>query len=148
MARCTALPHTARHGPAAAAPGVPTRIVGVPKTIDGDLKNKDIPISFGFDTACKVRSRAGRACAIQEGEEGCGAAPLAAGATWRGPGCAALPRPAGSTLRGRRAPGPYTLPYCTLLLPLQVYSQLIGNIMVDSASAGKYYHFVRCAWSS
>ena len=29
-------------------------MVGVPKTIDGDLKSKDIEISFGFDTACKV----------------------------------------------------------------------------------------------
>ena len=26
----------------------------MPKTIDGDLKNDDIAISFGFDTACKV----------------------------------------------------------------------------------------------
>ena len=30
--------------------------MGVPKTIDGDLKNSDIEISFGFDTACKVYS--------------------------------------------------------------------------------------------
>ncbi len=33
---------------------VPTTVVGVPKTIDGDLKNEEIPISFGFDTACGV----------------------------------------------------------------------------------------------
>jgi pyrophosphate--fructose-6-phosphate 1-phosphotransferase len=26
----------------------------VPKTIDGDLSNEHIEISFGFDTACKV----------------------------------------------------------------------------------------------
>ena len=31
-----------------------TRVIGCPKTIDGDLKCKDVPISFGFDTACKV----------------------------------------------------------------------------------------------
>lgn len=31
-------------------------IVGIPKTIDGDLKSKEIEISFGFDTACKVYS--------------------------------------------------------------------------------------------
>jgi diphosphate-dependent phosphofructokinase len=31
-----------------------TAVVGVPKTIDGDLKNEWIEISFGFDTACKV----------------------------------------------------------------------------------------------
>lgn len=59
------------------AKGLKTSVVGVPKTIDGDLKNDDVPISFGFDTACKV------------------------------------------------------------------YSEMIGNIMIDAASARKYYHFVR-----
>lgn len=34
----------------------PTTIVGVPKTIDGDLKNHYIEQSFGFDTAVKVYS--------------------------------------------------------------------------------------------
>jgi len=29
-------------------------VVGAPKTIDGDLRNKYIPISFGFDTACRT----------------------------------------------------------------------------------------------
>lgn len=57
--------------------GIATKVVGVPKTIDGDLKNEDVAISFGFDTGCKV------------------------------------------------------------------YSELIGNIMVDCCSAKKYYHFVR-----
>ncbi len=33
-----------------------TIIIGIPKTIDGDLKNEYIPISFGFDTACKTYS--------------------------------------------------------------------------------------------
>lgn len=33
-----------------------TIVVGVPKTIDGDLKNDRIETSFGFDTACKVYS--------------------------------------------------------------------------------------------
>ena len=33
-----------------------TAVIGVPKTIDGDLKNDQIEISFGFDTACKVYS--------------------------------------------------------------------------------------------
>lgn len=54
-----------------------TRVLGCPKTIDGDLKSKEVPISFGFDTACKL------------------------------------------------------------------YSEMIGNIMVDARSTGKYYHFVR-----
>lgn len=31
-------------------------IIGIPKTIDGDLKSKEIEISFGFDTACKTYS--------------------------------------------------------------------------------------------
>ena len=31
-----------------------TVVVGVPKTIDGDLKNDEVAISFGFDTACRT----------------------------------------------------------------------------------------------
>lgn len=34
--------------------GSETCVVGVPKTIDGDLKNASVATSFGFDTACKV----------------------------------------------------------------------------------------------
>jgi diphosphate-dependent phosphofructokinase len=33
-----------------------TCVVGVPKTIDGDLQNEFIEIPFGFDTACKLFS--------------------------------------------------------------------------------------------
>lgn len=33
-----------------------TKVIGVPKTIDGDLKNSDVEISFGFDTATKTYS--------------------------------------------------------------------------------------------
>eukprot|EP00884_Botryococcus_braunii_P012505 jgi/Botrbrau1/21255/Bobra.39_2s0048.1 len=36
--------------------GLKTGVIGVPKTIDGDLKNEQVAISFGFDTACKVFS--------------------------------------------------------------------------------------------
>lgn len=36
--------------------GLKTRVIGVPKTIDGDLKNAFIEISFGFDTASKIYS--------------------------------------------------------------------------------------------
>mmetsp|Transcript_16978 Transcript_16978/g.2795 ORF Transcript_16978/g.2795 Transcript_16978/m.2795 type:complete len:191 (+) Transcript_16978:276-848(+) len=32
------------------------KVIGCPKTIDGDLKNEFIEISFGFDTATKVYS--------------------------------------------------------------------------------------------
>lgn len=32
------------------------QVVGVPKTIDGDLKNEVVETSFGFDTACKTYS--------------------------------------------------------------------------------------------
>ncbi|GAB1456777.1 MAG: diphosphate--fructose-6-phosphate 1-phosphotransferase [Spirochaetia bacterium] len=56
---------------------VPCSVIGVPKTIDGDLKNEHIEASFGFDTATKT------------------------------------------------------------------YSELIGNIERDSASARKYWHFIK-----
>lgn len=36
--------------------GCKTVVVGVPKTIDGDLKNEDVEISFGFDSATKTYS--------------------------------------------------------------------------------------------
>src|SRR5207253_1500118 len=32
----------------------PIQIIGVPKTIDGDMKNDRIETSFGFDTAAKT----------------------------------------------------------------------------------------------
>ncbi|KAG6559742.1 Pyrophosphate--fructose 6-phosphate 1-phosphotransferase [Candidatus Rhabdochlamydia oedothoracis] len=35
-----------------------TVVIGVPKTIDGDLKNTYVATSFGFDTACKTFSEA------------------------------------------------------------------------------------------
>jgi pyrophosphate--fructose-6-phosphate 1-phosphotransferase len=42
---------------------VPIMVVGVPKTIDGDLRNEYIEISFGFDSACKVYSESiGNVC--------------------------------------------------------------------------------------
>ncbi len=36
--------------------GCSTSVVGIPKTIDGDLQNQFIEISFGFDTACRTYS--------------------------------------------------------------------------------------------
>ena len=59
------------------ANGCTTKVIGCPKTIDGDLKNEYIEVSFGFDTACKT------------------------------------------------------------------YSELIGNLMMDTLSTKKYYHFIR-----
>ncbi|MCA1596533.1 MAG: diphosphate--fructose-6-phosphate 1-phosphotransferase, partial [Chloroflexi bacterium] len=38
------------------AAGSKTVVVGAPKTIDGDMKNEQIEISFGFDTASRVYS--------------------------------------------------------------------------------------------
>jgi len=38
------------------AGGLKTVVIGVPKTIDGDLKNEQIEVSFGFDTASKIYS--------------------------------------------------------------------------------------------
>ena len=57
--------------------GVATAVVGVPKTIDGDMKGHGVETSFGFDTATKI------------------------------------------------------------------YSELVGNICRDAASAAKYWHFVK-----
>ncbi|TFH05602.1 MAG: diphosphate--fructose-6-phosphate 1-phosphotransferase [Spirochaetales bacterium] len=57
--------------------GQATQVIGVPKTIDGDLKNEMIEVSFGFDTATRT------------------------------------------------------------------YSELIGNIERDAASARKYWHFIK-----
>ncbi len=36
--------------------GYPISVIGIPKTIDGDLQNEWVSIPFGFDTACKVYS--------------------------------------------------------------------------------------------
>jgi pyrophosphate--fructose-6-phosphate 1-phosphotransferase len=36
--------------------GIDKCVIGIPKTIDGDLKNKYIETSFGFDTATKIYS--------------------------------------------------------------------------------------------
>lgn len=36
--------------------GCETKVIGVPKTIDGDLRNEYVEMSFGFDTACKTYS--------------------------------------------------------------------------------------------
>jgi len=38
------------------AGGSEVRVIGVPKTIDGDLKNEMVEVSFGFDTATKTYS--------------------------------------------------------------------------------------------
>ena len=43
-----------------AARGAKARVIGCPKTIDGDLRVAGaIDISFGFDTACKIYSEVG-----------------------------------------------------------------------------------------
>lgn len=36
--------------------GHPISVIGIPKTIDGDLTTPEVPVSFGFDTACRVYS--------------------------------------------------------------------------------------------
>lgn len=36
------------------AHGVPVSVIGVPKTIDGDLSAQELPLSFGFDTATRT----------------------------------------------------------------------------------------------
>ncbi|KAK9224163.1 hypothetical protein WN944_012613 [Citrus x changshan-huyou] len=76
-----------------------TLVMGCPKTIDGDLKCKEVPASFGFDTACKVSIASHMFVIII------------------------------SVSRQR--------------LPLWIYAEMIGNVMIDARSTGKYYHFVR-----
>jgi len=34
----------------------PVQVIGIPKTIDGDLRSPEMEISFGFDSACKTYS--------------------------------------------------------------------------------------------
>ncbi|MCR5606525.1 MAG: diphosphate--fructose-6-phosphate 1-phosphotransferase [Treponema sp.] len=34
--------------------GLKTKVIGVPKTIDGDIKSEEVEITFGFDTATKT----------------------------------------------------------------------------------------------
>jgi pyrophosphate--fructose-6-phosphate 1-phosphotransferase len=41
-----------------AAKSAKCKVIGCPKTIDGDLKNEHIEVSFGFDTATKTFSEA------------------------------------------------------------------------------------------
>lgn len=38
------------------AQDVPCCVIGVPKTIDGDLRNSHVELSFGFDSACRTYS--------------------------------------------------------------------------------------------
>ena len=47
------------------------KVLGAPKTIDGDLRNEHIQVSFGFDTATKVYSEAiGNLCSdVLSGKE-------------------------------------------------------------------------------
>jgi pyrophosphate--fructose-6-phosphate 1-phosphotransferase len=40
-----------------AASGCDTKVIGVPVTIDGDLKNQFVETDVGFDTTCKVYSQ-------------------------------------------------------------------------------------------
>ncbi|CAN1315775.1 Pyrophosphate--fructose 6-phosphate 1-phosphotransferase subunit alpha [Linum perenne] len=40
-----------------AASGCPTKVVGVPVTLNGDLKNQFVETNVGFDTICKVNSQ-------------------------------------------------------------------------------------------
>jgi diphosphate-dependent phosphofructokinase len=44
---CLLAEYFAKHGSS-------IKVIGCPKTIDGDLQNDHIPVSFGFDTATKV----------------------------------------------------------------------------------------------
>jgi pyrophosphate--fructose-6-phosphate 1-phosphotransferase len=48
LARALRSEHETRHAR-------PVQVIGVPKTMDGDLRHgKELPVSFGFDTACRT----------------------------------------------------------------------------------------------
>jgi len=96
--------------------GLTTSVVGVPKTIDGDLKYGDVLISFGFDTACKV----------EIGD--CSAAVQSFRAMRFRSTVAATPR---GVLRPRSAD---VLKDSCVCIP-QLLAEMTGNIFIDAASA-------------
>ena len=132
----------------------------MPKTIDGDLKNANIATSFGFDTACKVIrtvklcwGKCLHDCKYTPTKCFCGSSlPY----SWSC--CINCPRQhtrrpmqilcvganADSSQRSIGRAAVQAVEYLGLTRSLlQVFSELVGNIMIDSVSAKKYYHFVR-----
>ena len=51
---CMLAEYFASHGTKGDPNVVPCAVLGAPKTIDNDMKNEYVPVSFGFDTACAV----------------------------------------------------------------------------------------------
>ena len=133
------------------AAGLNTSVIGVPKTIDGDLKNDDIAISFGFDTACKVRPAqlplhkasvsCSRRCWLAQRQlplQAVAAARYTHVHPWK-----IIQSPAiAHSASGRQRLISRILHRASCCAP-QVYAEMIGNIMIDAASARKYYHFIR-----
>lgn len=96
-----------------------TQVIGCPKTIDGDLKSKEVPISFGFDTACKVILMISLYIVMQA--------------------IKFLPYHTNRTVHSLIL----SLVYSLMIFPvinMQLYSEMIGNVMMDARSTGKYYH--------
>ena len=140
--------------------GLKTGVIGVPKTIDGDLKNGKVATSFGFDTACKVSVTTiplfthclGQTPLMQAPQQ-CRVLPHLStpNASPQLPVFARLAfldgcPPTCACSRPSRVHPPCSVsPTCsaTALSSPQVYSEQIGNLMIDAASARKYYHFVR-----
>ena len=91
-----------------------TRCVGVPKTIDGDLRNEFIEMSFGFDTGQRAR-----------GEHECRGVRVFVGQC--------------SSPRSR-----FLMSVCVCVVPAtKVYSEQVAALCADAVSARKTYHFCR-----
>ena len=107
------------------ANGCKCRVIGAPKTIDGDLKTEHIPVSFGFDTV--------RACVRPVA--------LVYLNIWGGRGGL---RALTGVIVGLHEPS--LLARCHAPQHRQAcktYSELIGNVMLDCLSSKKYYHLIR-----
>ena len=101
-----------------------TRVIGCPKTIDGDLKCKEVPTSFGFDTACKVSFSSHQF--------------LSKIRLFSKNVC--FPHSYWYIANRRLLISILKEAYYNILLLMQIYSEMIGNVMIDARSTGKYYH--------
>ncbi len=93
-----------------------------PKTIDGDLKNSYVPVSFGFDTACKTYS------------ELIGAWESRVIKRWVFTHAPNLCTPPTLCMPWIDDRPPLPCPWST---------HATGNVCLDSISSKKYYHFIR-----
>ena len=113
-------------------------VVGVPKTIDDDMRGGGVEACFGFDSASK-----GKFCTL---------VPIRPRRRGERRSLRTFP---GASLRSSLAFNPRPRRLSTPLTPLnstptfacmerpKVFSEIIGNVCSDARSARKYWHFVR-----